>query len=66
MNCPLPFTSAYITDVLKILQSASKMSLGISGYESDDELMTYLSKLRQTLIECYTTIVHGVKQSGIH
>jgi hypothetical protein len=27
-------------------------------------MITYLSQLRETLVECFTSIVHGVELSG--
>jgi len=64
MNCPLAFTSNYLSEVLKILDSASKLSLTAAANQDDPDMLEYLEKLRETLVECYTTIVHGVKQSN--
>lgn len=64
MNCPAPFTSTYLDDVLKILESASKQSLQIKMFEEDEDMLNYLAELRDTLVECYTTIVHGVKYTS--
>lgn len=32
--------------------------------DEDPELYYYLIQLRETLVECYTTIVHGVTEPG--
>lgn len=66
MNCSLAFISNYLLDVLKILESATRQATDVSPYSDDEDMLEYLSKLRETLIECYTTIVHGVKQSSLH
>ena len=64
MNCPLAFTSNYLEDVLKILESACRLSLTTNDYLADEDMLEYLDRLRETLIDCYTTLVHGVKQSN--
>lgn len=64
MNCPQGFISNYLVDVLKIMDSASKLSLTTANYLGDEDMMEYLEKLRETLVECYTTLVHGVKQTS--
>jgi hypothetical protein len=51
-----------LNDVLKILESASKLSLQKVKEEDDSDLFAYLIQLRETLVESYTTIVHGVNQ----
>jgi hypothetical protein len=60
MNCGKAFTHNYLGDVLKILESAAKQSLQSSSFDGDDEMATYLKQLRETIVECYTSIVHGV------
>jgi uncharacterized protein YutE (UPF0331/DUF86 family) len=62
MNAGENFTTQYLNDVLKILESASKLSLQKVKEEDDSDLFAYLIQLRETLVECYTTIVHGVNQ----
>lgn len=64
MNCPHAFTRNYLADVLKILESASKLSLQVSNFSDEEEMMNYLATLRETLVDCYTSIVHGVTTSG--
>ena len=64
MNASNAFISQYLEDVLRILESASAQSLSTSQFLEDEEMLDYLQRLRETLIECYTTIVHGVKQSS--
>ena len=64
MNCGNAFTHNYLADVLKILESAAKQSLQSSSFEDDDEMSTYLKQLRETIVECYTSIVHGVTTSN--
>lgn len=46
--------------MLKILESASAQCLTVANADEDPELALYLVQLRETLVECYTTIVHGV------
>ena len=59
MNAGEPFSQQYLQDVLKILESAAKQSVNVVKEEDDSDLAHYLVKLRETLVECYTTIVHG-------
>lgn len=63
MNSGETFAQQYLEDVLRILESASKLSLQVIDPEEDPDLCAYLNLLRETLVECYTTIVHGVNQS---
>ena len=63
MNAGEAFVNMYLEEVLKILESAAKLSLQRVTYDADEDLATYLNSLRETLVECYTTIVHGVNQS---
>jgi hypothetical protein len=63
MNAGEAFSSQYLNDVLKILESAAKQSMQVVKEEDDAELAGYLILLRETLVECYTTIVHGVTQA---
>ena len=65
MNCGTTFTNAYIADVLKILESASKQSLTVVTYDEDEEMAQYLQQLRETLVECYTSLVHGIQASNM-
>jgi hypothetical protein len=62
MNSGDSFNQTYLLDVLKILESAAQQSLAVLSADEDEELHRYLNDLRSTLVECYTTIVHGVKQ----
>lgn len=62
MNGGDAFNQAYLVDVLKILESAAQQSLAILGSDEDEELHRYLNDLRSTLVECYTTIVHGINK----
>ncbi len=64
MNSPSTFISSYLEDVLKILSSAANLSLSTQQFLDDEDMLDYLQRLRDSLIECYTTIVHGVKQSA--
>jgi hypothetical protein len=49
--------------VLKILESAAKQSLLEVKADDDLDLHLYLNQLRSVLVECYTTIVHGVNDA---
>ncbi len=53
------FTEKYLNDTLIILDSAAKQSLskGVASNNDDSEIY---DELRNTLIECYTTVVNGV------
>jgi|LauGreDrversion4_2_1035121.scaffolds.fasta_scaffold825089_1 hypothetical protein len=62
MNGGDAFNQAYLVDVLKILESAAQQSLAVLGSDEDEELHRYLNDLRSTLVECYTTIVHGINK----
>jgi hypothetical protein len=63
MNAGQTFTHLYLDSTLKILESASKLSLQRVTVDEDADLAAYLNNLRDTLVEAYTTIVHGVNQS---
>jgi len=60
MNAGESFCVQFLPDVLKILESASQKSLTYVRESDDEDLARYLTHLRETLVECYTTIVHGV------
>ena len=64
MHAGEPFTSSYLVDVLRILESAAKQSAQVVTRDEDPDLAIYLNSLREALVECYTTIVHGVSQSN--
>ena len=64
MNAGAEFSRKYSNDVLKILESACKSSIQTGAFNEDEEMLSYLSKLRETLVECYTSIVHGAEMSG--
>jgi hypothetical protein len=63
MNCGQSFTHNYLEEVLKILESAAKQSLQVQAFNDDEEMISYLKQLRETIVECYTSIVHGVTTS---
>lgn len=63
MNCK-DFTQKYLSDVLKILNSASRSSLMTTS--DDEEMRTYLVSLREALVDCYTSVVHGVTLAQAH
>lgn len=52
--------SAYTAEVMEVIKSASDMSLQQSVDE--DELQTFV-KLRESLCEAYTAILHGLPES---
>ena len=45
------------------MESAAKQSLQAGTFEDDDDMKNYLKLLRETIVECYTSIVHGVTTS---
>ena len=47
---------------MKILESASR--LAVSSVDNDEDMEEYLENLRDTLVECYVSLVHGIKTSG--
>jgi hypothetical protein len=57
------FATNYLAEVLKIIDSASKTSTNVVSVEEDEDFAGYLSSLRESLIECYTSLVHGVGKS---
>ena len=64
MNSGEIFSQQYLPEVLKLLESAAQQSLTIANIVDDDvELAGYLVQLRETLVECYTSIVHGVTEA---
>ena len=60
MNAGEAFAQTYLNDVLKILESASKQSLQRISEDQDADLAAYIISLRETIVECYTTIIHGI------
>lgn len=64
MHCGTCFAVTYLEEVLNILESAAKMSLAVVRKSDDQALYEYLITLRETLVECYTTIVHGITESA--
>ncbi len=64
MNAGESFCIQFLPDVLKILESAAAKSLTYVREEDDADLAEYLKKLRETLVESYTTIVHGVNDQN--
>jgi hypothetical protein len=60
MNAGETFCQQFLPDVLKILENAASKSLTSVKESEDIDLAEYLNHLRETLVECYTTIVHGV------
>ena len=47
-----------------MLESAAKQSAIPTSKEENADIATYMDQLREALVECYTTIVHGVSQSA--
>ncbi len=43
------------------MQSASNQSLMVANEDDDEDLAAYLSQLRDTIVDCYTSIVHGIR-----
>lgn len=60
MHCGEVFASRYLEEVLVILATAAQMSLTPVRKSDDESLYSYMISLRETMVECYTTIVHGV------
>jgi hypothetical protein len=60
MHCGDGFAVSYLEEVLVILASAAKQALTPVLKSDDENLFSYMIQLRETLVECYTTIVHGV------
>lgn len=60
MSAGEAFCVQFLPEVLKILENASKKSLMNVKKSDDEDLYNYLVNLRDTLVVCYTTIVHGV------
>ena len=65
MNCGSEFASKYLQETLRMLDSASKLSLKVVSESEDEYMAEYLKELRDTLIECYTSIVHGITLSKV-
>lgn len=64
MNAGEAFCVQFLPDALKILESAAAKSLTYVKESEDADLAEYLKKLRETLVESYTTIVHGVNDNN--
>lgn len=62
MACPNAFVTLYLRDLLKTLETAAKMSL-IQQYQDDEEMLEFLSRLREAIAHCYTAIAQGIKSS---
>lgn len=63
IHAGVSFCQLYLTDTLRLLDSAMKLSTSIQGFENDPDTLAFLDKLRMALIEVYTTITQGVKDS---
>ena len=55
------FSNLYLQDTLKILESACKLSLRTVDPVKDEDLNKYLVELREAIVECYTTLMSGVR-----
>ena len=54
----------YLIETLKILTSACILSVSVNEFQNDEDTLQYLSELRDHLVECYTTLTQGVKDSN--
>ena len=55
------FSNLYLQDTLKILESACKLSLRTVDPFKEEDLNKYLVELREAIVECYTTLMSGVR-----
>lgn len=62
MHAGEAFCVQFLPEVLKILENASQKSLMNISKAEDEDLYNYLKNLRDTIVVCYTTIVHGVNE----
>ena len=65
IHAPVAFCRNYLIDTLNILQSAAKMSEDVMSYQNDPDTLDFLKELRYNLLEAYTTLVCGVKDSNM-
>ena len=59
MNCSGAFNERYLSESLNLLDSAAKKSIIVESNEEVD-IIAYKAKLRETLVDCYTSMVHGI------
>ncbi len=63
MNCSTCFSQRYLAQSLSILDNAAQKSILVVEGE-DEDIVDYKRKLRETLVDCYTSIVHGISQNN--
>mmetsp|Transcript_31512 Transcript_31512/g.80339 ORF Transcript_31512/g.80339 Transcript_31512/m.80339 type:complete len:859 (-) Transcript_31512:136-2712(-) len=54
----------YLAPVIKMLQEASCTRIEDGGGPSNEEWVEYLNSLREGVLEAYTGIIHGLRDSG--
>ena len=64
ISAPKSFCELYFYDTIQVLYSAGELSLKKDEYKDDQDVLDYFSDLRTTIINCYSTICSGAKDSG--
>lgn len=65
IHAPTTFCRSYLVETLNILQSAASMSVETENFQNDPDTLEFLGELRYNLIEAYTTLTCGVKDSNM-
>jgi hypothetical protein len=65
IHAPTSFCRNYLIATLDILKSAAAESEKVENYQNDPDTLEFLKLLRFNLIEAYTTLVCGVKESDM-
>jgi hypothetical protein len=64
INAPKSYCQSYLGDTMQILYPAGELSLKREEYKDDQDVLDYLSDLRTSILNCYSTITSGAKDSG--
>lgn len=65
IHAPTSFCKNYLIQALDILRDAATASEKVENYQNDPDTLDFLKTLRFNLIEAYTTLVCGVKESNM-
>jgi len=64
IGAPKSYCELYLNDTMQILYHAGEISLKKAEYKDDQDVLDYFSDLRTSILNCYSTIASGAKDSG--
>jgi hypothetical protein len=64
MNCCEEFNKKYLDSTMIILFGAAEVSTRIQAYSNDQDILSYLSQLREGLLDQFTFIMMGLSDSN--